>query len=379
MANRTISVDWQETGLVGTIGYLVNDIDGDPLRVHTTAGIVENPAGSGIYTAEIPTEWSGRVIWAANGESVDGYFDATTGPSVPPPTVAIAPSVFANSFEYVPVISKLDKVGIRIAAIRNLSTVGPGAGPGTGSTDRGRMFGRVTANGDVLTVKLYADPARAVEICTGTGSLDDLYFNRFIDLTTGANGTHDENARLAVTSLYAGDDPRTADFICFPSFADDADIFPDPSMCASLPGYDTGLQGGGDVQKARGLAIWQVKAVKQLLTVNLPAAIPHLFGGNGLSALVPMDEAEISFPDFRKIANVDQLREAQAALALAMAADANRHLREFRDMADDARERLKQIMEDIRLANEPADVEADETSEAIEGHGGISFGSFERG
>lgn len=379
MGNRTISVDWQETGLVGTIGYLVNDIDGDLLRARTTAGIVENPAGSGIYTAEIPTEWSGRVIWDANGESVDGYFDATTGATIPPPIAAIAPSVFANSFEYVPVISKADKVAIRIAAIRNLSTVGLGAGPGTGSTDRGRMFGRVTTAGGVVSVKLYADPARAVEICTGIGAVADIATGNWINLTTGASGNHDENARLAVTSLYAGADPRTADFICFPSFADDADIFPDPSMCAALPGYDTGLQGGGDEEKARGLAIWHVKAVKQLLTVYLPAAIPHLFGGGGLSALVPMDEEEISFPDFRKIANVDQLREAQATLALALAADASRHLKEFRDIADAARERLKEIMEAIRLANEPADIEADATMEAEQGHGGISFGTFNRG
>jgi hypothetical protein len=180
-----------------------------------------------------------------------------------------------------------------------------------------------------------------------------------------------------VTSL-PGTLNRTADFICYPSFADDADVFPDPSMCAALPGYDTGLEGGNDAVAARGLAVWHAKAVKQLLTTSLPAAIPHLFGGSGLSALVPMDEDEISFPDLRKIANVDQLREAQAALVLAMAAGASRHLREFADMADAARDRLAAIMEDIRKANEPADLDAMDVTDTTVNHG-ISFGTFNRG
>jgi hypothetical protein len=73
------------------------------------------------------------------------------------------------------------------------------------------------------------------------------------------------------------------------------------------------------------------------------------------------------------------LREAQAALTLALAADASRHLKEFADMADAARERFKSIMEEIRLANEPADIQADADIDAEPGHGGVEFGSFNRG
>ena len=42
-----------DTGLVGTIGYSIEDGDGVTVVAFTTSGIVETPEASGIYTASI--------------------------------------------------------------------------------------------------------------------------------------------------------------------------------------------------------------------------------------------------------------------------------------------------------------------------------------
>lgn len=379
MGNRNVSIDWIDTGLVGTLAQTVFDQNDNILRARTTTGVTESPAGSGIYVVSVPDTWAGRVVFDDGTDTFDEQFLPLTGGGGTGGGTVIAegtPTLFSNSFEYIPVISKESELIIRFAAIRNLSTVGAGSGAGTGSTDRGRMFGKVDLSGDTLTISLYKDVARSVEICKATATADDI--GEWVEMGTGAQGTHDESARVMVVSL-PGDGDRSANFICFPSFADDADVYPDPNSVAALPGYDTGAEGGSEPDLARGLAIYHAKAVKQILTTSLPSAIPHLFGGGALSALVPMDESEISFPDIREIANVDSLREAQAQLVLAMAAGANRHLREYADIADAARERFNELIEEIRAANEPDDTDAADDDEALPGHGGLSFGTFNRG
>lgn len=60
------------TGLVGTLGVRVEDGQGDTVTARTVGGIVESPAGSGVYTATLTApSIAGQyvVVWDTGGSS----------------------------------------------------------------------------------------------------------------------------------------------------------------------------------------------------------------------------------------------------------------------------------------------------------------------
>lgn len=87
------------TGLVGVVSLMVIDNDGGVVTAASSAGIIETPAGSGIYAAERTapaTVGQYTVVWSIDGTFADGTVsiedmlvsDATAEPLAPLPPVA---------------------------------------------------------------------------------------------------------------------------------------------------------------------------------------------------------------------------------------------------------------------------------------------------
>src|SRR5687767_9561442 len=81
------------TGLVGTIGVRIQDGQGNDTLARSTSGIVESPAGSGIYTATLTSpSIAGQyiVVWDTGSVSPTtvAYDELTVTAHAPDPTVA---------------------------------------------------------------------------------------------------------------------------------------------------------------------------------------------------------------------------------------------------------------------------------------------------
>jgi hypothetical protein len=289
---------------------------------------------------------------------------------------------FTNVFNYVPIIGP-EGLLMRVDEIRNLSTIPFDADQFADAqlVGRGRWFGSIHDN-EIGGWVILLSPDEGLTRPYFSGTIDKAtQAGVRVSLPRGDFAGVETQCYVTVDAVPAEAVPESpARFVAFPSFSDDGDIDPDPGRLQFLPGYDTGeLPGMVDPYSARGLAVHHAAAMRQLVTTYLPAAIPHLFGGLGLAALVPMGRVPAPFPDLRKLANVDQLREAQAQLALSLAAGRNRHLAEFRDMETAARERFRELMTEIGLANAPAEERASETTGGGgDMSGGVSFGTWIR-
>ena len=96
MYTRDLTVDWGVPGQTGTLAFRVVDVNDLVLVARTTVGVVEYPAGSGLYTASVANwqeSWSGRIIW---DDGVDFAYEGFTSNDPPvslPPTRAL-------TFEY---------------------------------------------------------------------------------------------------------------------------------------------------------------------------------------------------------------------------------------------------------------------------------------
>jgi hypothetical protein len=237
----------------------------------------------------------------------------------------VVPAPAGPPFEYVAAFGRGRE------QIRGLSLVGINTKHGAENTQRGRLWARVEAvpaGGFAFSVYNAGtfDPSALVATVTGADR------QGWLDFTGGGLSG-------SVYLDYSAD----ASLLIVPTFAVDRDVFLDPAAAAGMPGYDP----------ANGLTAFHAEAVRQLMTIHLPARLPNLFGGSGLSAFAPGDPAAPppTIPDLSKIANVDQLRSIQATLVKALAAEQSNHLREFAEMATAAYARADALLGELDLAN----------------------------
>lgn len=251
------------------------------------------------------------------------------------------------AFEYVPVIQDTSAAKLKVVSISGLSTK-----HGDAHHTRGRLYGQVTAG---YKLDVYADPARASKVLSGTGSAYGEYFDLTAENGSGLSG------RAIIESFSS-----TATPILIPTFAIDADVIVAQSACAQLPGYD----------ESDGLAAFHAAAMREILTAGLPAILPALFGGNGLAAFTP-DAVGIELPDLRLLANPDMLRVAQGHLAKALSAREAETAVEWQKIAEVEYQRYAQAMD--RLAALNLDEKEAAADEAPRQTGGAASGSWLRG
>lgn len=234
-------------------------------------------------------------------------------------------AVGAPVFDYVPIIQDKAKAELGVVSIIGLSTK-----HGAATHDRGRLYATVTFASGTYTVSFYANAGRTTLVARGTTAALNAYFDLTAQGGSGISGK-------AWISAYSRD---SSDIILVPTFAVDADVDPRPGAVAAAPGYDEDF----------GLAFLHAQAMKEILANDLPAQIPHLFGGTGISGFVP-GQPGLKLPELSKIANVDGLRVAQGSLVKAMSFETQEHLEESAAVAKQARDRYDTQMARVGEAN----------------------------
>ncbi|HLL88758.1 MAG TPA: hypothetical protein VK324_05605 [Tepidisphaeraceae bacterium] len=256
-------------------------------------------------------------------------------------------------FNYVPVLADSEKVRLSVVTLAGVSTK-----HGSTDTDRGRLYGTAAAQpGGAVRLSLFAKVSKPADalVLKGEGAVGE-YFDLVEQNGSGMEG----QARI---DAHAADD---AGIVVVVTFASDRDVVLAAAEAAAMPGFDD----------AYGLAELHATAVQTIMTEALPAAVPHLFGGRGMSAFVP-HAADAAFPDLRKLANADQLRVAQGNLVKALSFEQREHLEEFAAIAAAARVRFDEAMGRLQAGNKPADDAA--ATQLPTATAGVSFGSFTRG
>lgn len=253
----------------------------------------------------------------------------------------------APVFEYVPVFGDPNKGTVRVASLAGVSTK-----HGAKHNDRGRLYGTLTKPAADYTLSLYSDLARTQKVAEGTVAALGTWFDLAAQNASGISGR-------AVVDAYGADDTT---ILVLPTFATDRDVLIDAASCSKMPGWEG----------AWGLSDLHAQAVREILTSAIPAKLPHLCGGSGLASFVP-HLAGSTLPDLTKLANVDHLRLAQAALVKALSAEQREHLEEFAAIAAAARQRYEDLMDGLAAANKPEEDEA-----AGEESGGLGVGTWTR-
>jgi hypothetical protein len=250
-----------------------------------------------------------------------------------------------TTFEYVPIFPA------SVNGIIRLILTGINTKHAAENTDRGRLYGVISAP---FTLNLYSDAARSAAVAQG-----DLAAGVWGDLTAlNASGV---TGRVYPAANVAVDTP----FVAVPTFAVDRDVFLSVNAAAAMPGYDP----------TDGLAAFHAEAVRQILTIHLPARLPNLYGGSGLSSYIPQGPGAPppALPDLTRLANVDQLRSIQSQLVKFLSADQANHVEEFRNMATAAAARVDALLGELDLSNV-----TDETASGDVGNT-ISVTTFNRG
>jgi hypothetical protein len=273
-------------------------------------------------------------------------------------------------FEFVFAIGDKKGADVRLA-LSGLSTK-----HGTAQNDRGRLYLYLVAAYDAdsaayaLAADIYSEPTREIAgtrvaaaretgTVRGTGTrlalapTNDSGLSGWIEIEQFP-GVADVDSTVAAGPI-----------VLLPTFATDEDVMGSADAAAGLPGFDP----------TRGLALFHAKAMRQMLTTDLPSKMPHLFGGRGLAAFLPVSQMA-PLPELAKVANADALREAQATLVKALAAEDMEHVEEFRAMGAAARERYEALITDLGAANQPAEDKAEAENPSMVD---IQFGSFTRG
>lgn len=254
------------------------------------------------------------------------------------------------TFRYIPVLGNLAKCDLRVVQVDALSTKHDNT-----NSDGGALYASVVG-GSGIAVNLYADPLRTRLVLSGAAGDVGQYATLTAQSGSGLSGR-------AYVASYAQDD---SDIVVLASFATDVDVMFSQASCQGLagPAYDT----------TYGLAALHAQAMREILASALPAAVPHLFGKEGLAPYVP-GQVGPAIPDLRKMANVGQLRQAAGALAKAITAEQQEHLADMAAIAVAARARYVAIMQAVAAANvEEAEEAKQETSNIS-----VGLGSWSRG
>jgi hypothetical protein len=246
------------------------------------------------------------------------------------------------AFEYVPILPATSAV--QVAMLSGLSTR-----HGSTFSDRGRLYGTLSG----LTLTLYSSPAKSTPVLTGTASAAGSYFDLSPASGSGMTGRAILTASGTETNL-----------VVVPTFAVDEDVMLSATAAAKLPGYDS----------TYGLAHLHAQAMRQIVASSLPAAMPWLFGGSGAGAFVP-HLTGIRLPDLSRLANIDQLRRAQAELTKGLSARESEHVAEFAAIMEQCLQRFDDLMKAAAAAN-PQEQTAAQAGQAQTA--GISVGSWSR-
>lgn len=254
------------------------------------------------------------------------------------------------TFEYIPVLGTIAGTTLRIASISGISTI-----HGDQFTDRGRLYGTLTFTFPTYTVNLYSDVSRddGSLVLSGTTTALQSYFEM-----SAQNGS--QLSGRAWIDAYLSDDLQ---IVALPTFAVDVDVLKVAGQCQLFGSYDARY----------GLGYFHADAMRKIMTSDLPAAVPHLFGMTGLAAFVP--QTSVAMPDLRTIANADQLREAQAALVKALAAEDSEQAPAMQEISRMARQRYAEAMANLKAANVQETVAAAQEKATDLG---FSFGNFRR-
>lgn len=251
-------------------------------------------------------------------------------------------------FDIVPIIQSRDGIRIGIVTVAGVST-----SHSSTNTDAGRLYFDIVRIIDGYRLDLFSDYARSDGSLVVTGEVGDVGQFFALDAANGSGVTG--RARLE-----GGGDPASG--IAIVSFATDVDILKSQGDTARFPGYDP----------TYGLAAFHSAAMRQILTSDLPAALPQLYRNSNLSAFAPMAQGS-ELPDLSRIQNAEALRAAQANLVKALSAQEAEHTQEFSDIAAAARARYVEALKTLTEANTAATEVATEVAAAIQ------FGSFVRG
>ena len=229
------------------------------------------------------------------------------------------------TFEYIPTFSGLGNTTPRILQINGLTTA-----HGNTASDRGRLYGSVTLSAGTYTLTLFSDRMLTKSVLTGTTTSLQTMFN-----LVAANGSN--LTGVAQIDAYAADD---ASIVAIPTFAVDEDVILHV-VAKKFPGYDASY----------GFAYFHAGAMRQILTCDLPAAVPNLYPSKtGMAGIVP-NLLSPAMPDLRQLANIDHLRMAQQALTKRLIALTVEHVEQYALMAKNEGERYEQVMAMIEKSN----------------------------
>jgi len=231
----------------------------------------------------------------------------------------------APAYEYVPVLGSVGNATVRALRIVGLSTI-----HGDAFSDRGRLYASLAGPAGSYTLTLYADAAHTQPVSAGSVASLGTTFN------LAATGGRAITGR-AIVDAYTADEPN---LLLMPTFAVDEDVQVIPQTAASLPGYDGQW----------GLGFFQARAARRIMAQDLPAKAPYLYGGGALAGMLP-ETGFGKLPDLSTIANVDQLREAQAWLVKFLCGMESAHVQEMRDLAKACMEAYQACMDEVAEAN----------------------------
>ena len=263
-------------------------------------------------------------------------------------TVATAPGPV---FEYVPTFSAGAVSPVQIVNVAGLSTAHSST-----SSDRGRLYGSLTAVDGGFALTMYADRGMSdgSAVLAGEASSIATYFDLGSVNASGMSGR-------AYLSTFAGSDDT---IVAVPTFAVDPDVVLLQAAAAQTPGWNASY----------GFGYVHAQAVRQMLTADLPSVLPDLYAGKaGLAPFVPGVPGS-DLPDLRQLANVDQLRGAQSMLVKRLAALQSEYLLEWANVADRAGQRYMAMMTAIAKAS----VLQREATEAEQSGESVTFGGFSR-
>jgi hypothetical protein len=246
------------------------------------------------------------------------------------------------TFDYVPIF------GGATAKLGSLIVQGVSTKHGDTKTDRGRLYVKLVKVDPTYTLTLHSAASRSdgSKVASGTVAALSTFFDLAVQNSSGISGQ-------ASIASYESDDST---MVAVPTFAMDPDVFVQAAYVANMPGYDT----------TYGLGYFHARAMRQLLTTDLPRAVKFLYpGGVGLAAFVPTDPA-VTLPDLTQL--------AQAQLAKAMSAEESGHMEEWATMATAARERFDEIMAALADANTKDEEAGDQDAT----NQSVSVGTWER-
>ena len=170
----------------------------------------------------------------------------------------------------------------------------------------GRLWATFARAGDVVTADLYATAAceSADKVATGTADVSDLDAAAAPCTLTEANSSGVTGA-FTIES-YSSDPPAAVELLA--ALCTDADLADQHAALADLPVYDSTV----------GMARYCSVATRRVLLTVAQLYVDHL-GGAGAPEHRYRTGAARGEPDFRRLANPDQLKDAAVHAALAMA------------------------------------------------------------